>query len=50
MYGRGPVEFPKRIVCLTAETAEIVYALGAGDRIVGVPGTAQRPPEAREKP
>lgn len=50
MYGKGPVEFPKRIVCLSAETAEIVYALGAGDRVVGVPGTAVRPPEAREKP
>ena len=50
MYGKGPVEFPKRIVCLTAETAEIVYALGAGERVVGVTGTAERPPEVREKP
>jgi len=50
MYGKGPVEFPKRIVCLTAETAEIVYALGAGERVVGVPGTAERPPEVGEKP
>ncbi len=50
MYGKGPVEFPRRIVCLTAETTEIVYALGAGDRVVGVPGTVVRPPEAREKP
>ena len=50
MYGKGPVEFPKRIVCLTAETAEIVYALGAGHRVVGVTGTAERPPEVREKP
>ncbi len=49
MYGKGPVEFPKRLVCLTAETAEIVYALGAGERVVGVPGTAERPPEVREK-
>ena len=50
MYGKGSVEFPKRIVCLTAETVEIVYALGAGDRVVGVPGTAVRPAEARDKP
>ncbi len=50
MYGKGSVEFPKRIVCLTAETLEIVYALGAGDRVVGIPGTAVRPAEAREKP
>ena len=36
-------------MCLTAETAEIAYAVGAGDRVVGVPGTVKRPPEAREK-
>lgn len=50
MYGTGPPTFPRRIVCLSAETTEIVYALGAGDRVVGVPGTAVRPPEARAKP
>lgn len=50
MYGKAGVEFPRRIVCLTAETTEIVYALGAGDRVVGVPGTATRPPEASAKP
>jgi iron complex transport system substrate-binding protein len=41
---------PRRIVCLTAETAEIVYALGQGDRVVGVSGYVVRPPEARRKP
>src|SRR5437867_11696826 len=50
MYGASRTDFPRRIVCLTAETTEIVFALGAGDRVVGVPGTAHRPPEAREKP
>lgn len=50
MYGKGDTRFPRRIVCLSAETVEICYALGAGDRVVGVPGTAHRPPEAREKP
>ncbi|HKW91336.1 MAG TPA: ABC transporter substrate-binding protein [Methylomirabilota bacterium] len=50
MYGKAPVEFPRRIVCLTAEHVEICYALGAGDRVVGVPGTAWRPAEARDKP
>lgn len=49
MYGKAEVDFPGRIVCLTAETAEIVYALGAGDRVVGIPGTVVRPQEAREK-
>jgi iron complex transport system substrate-binding protein len=49
MYGVGRVEFPQRVVCLTAETAEIAHAVGAGDRVVGVPGTARRPEAAREK-
>ncbi len=49
MYGTPPAPFPQRIVCLTSETAEIAFAVGAGNRVVGVPGTARRPPEARER-
>jgi iron complex transport system substrate-binding protein len=49
MYGKAGVEFPCRIVCLTAETAEIAYLVGAGDRVVGVPGTARRPEAVRDK-
>lgn len=41
---------PQRVVCLTAETTEIAFAAGAGDRVVGVSGYAVRPPEARGKP
>ena len=42
---------PKRIVCLTTETVEVLYALGEQDRIVGITGYTVRPPEARkEKP
>jgi iron complex transport system substrate-binding protein len=41
---------PQRIVCLTAETTEIAFDVGAGDRVVGVSGYAVRPPEARKKP
>jgi iron complex transport system substrate-binding protein len=41
---------PQRIVCLTAESTEILYALGAGDRVVGVSGYTVEPPEARKKP
>ena len=48
MFGKSAVEFPQRIVCLTAETAEIAYLVGAGARVVGVPGTARRPQAARE--
>ena len=49
MYGTSRAEFPRRVVCLTAETAEIAFMLGAGDRVVGVPGTARRPEAALEK-
>src|SRR6059036_3336957 len=49
MYKTNHAEFPQRIVCLTAETAEIAFLLGAGDRVVGVPGTARRPETALEK-
>jgi iron complex transport system substrate-binding protein len=42
---------PHRIVCLTEETVETLYLLGAQDRIVGVSGYAVRPPQVRrEKP
>lgn len=36
-----------RIVCLTEETVETLYALGAADWIVGISGFVQRPAEAR---
>ena len=49
MYGKAGADFPQRVVCLTAETAEIAYAVGAGERVVGVPGTARRPEAVREK-
>lgn len=43
--------YPQRIVCLTTETVEVLYALGEQDRIVGISGYTVRPPEARkEKP
>ena len=50
MYGKGDTVCPRRIVCLSSEHVEICYALGAGERVVGVPGTAHRPPEARDTP
>ncbi len=49
MYGTSTVDFPRRIVCLTADTTEIAFLVGAGDRVVGVPGTARRPEAARER-
>ncbi len=48
MDSRG---YADRIVCMTEETTETLYALGEQDRIVGISGFTVRPPEARrEKP
>jgi iron complex transport system substrate-binding protein len=42
---------PQRIVCLTTETVEVLYALGESERIAGISGYTVRPPQARkEKP
>jgi iron complex transport system substrate-binding protein len=42
---------PERIVCLTEETVETLYLLGAEARIVGVTGYAVRSPQVRrDKP
>src|SRR5665213_1515900 len=42
---------PRRIVCLTEEPTEVLYALGLEDRIVGISGFTVRPARARrEKP
>ncbi len=43
-------EYPRRIICLTEETTEVLYLLGQQDRIVGISGYTVRPPEARQKP
>jgi len=42
---------PRRIVCLTEEPTEVLYAIGEQDRIVGISGFTVRPLRARkEKP
>jgi len=42
-------DYPERIVCLTEETAEVLYLLGEEDRIVGISGFTVRPPRARRE-
>lgn len=43
--------YAERIVCMTEETTETLYALGEEDRIVGISGFTVRPARARrEKP
>lgn len=45
------INYPERIICLTEETTELLYLLGAGKKVVGISGFTMRPPEARkEKP
>jgi len=41
---------PQRIVSLTPALTEILFALGAGDRVVGVTQYCDFPPEAKAKP
>jgi iron complex transport system substrate-binding protein len=41
---------PQRIVCLTAETVDLLYRLGAEELIAGVSAFTRYPPEARKKP
>ena len=46
-----PARLPERIVCLTEESTEVLYALGEQHRVVGISGFTVRPPQARqEKP
>jgi len=43
--------YPKKIICLTEETTEVLYAIGASDLIIGISEYTVRPPEApKEKP
>ncbi|OIQ20755.1 MAG: hypothetical protein BM556_02095 [Bacteriovorax sp. MedPE-SWde] len=42
--------FPRRIVCLTEESVETLFAIGEGHRIVGVSAYARRPPEVSSLP
>ena len=44
-------QYPQRIICLTEEGTELIYAMNQQDRLVGISGFTYRPPQARkEKP
>ncbi len=43
-------QIPERIVTMTPNLTEIVYALGLGERVVGVSQFTDYPPAAKEKP
>lgn len=42
-------EVPQRIISLSPSNTEILFALGLGDRVVGVTNVCNYPPEAKEK-
>lgn len=42
------VDNPQRIVAINSTTTEILYVLGAGNRIVGIENSVQYPPEAKK--
>jgi iron complex transport system substrate-binding protein len=46
----GEVSSPKRIISLAPSTTEILFALGLGDRIIGVTSFCDYPEEAKTKP
>jgi len=52
MFGRahGAVPSPQRIVSLTPSVTEILFALGAGDEVVGVSQYSDFPPQATRLP
>ena len=43
-------EIPQKIVSLAPSNTEILFALGLGDKVVGVTDYCNYPPEAQEKP
>jgi iron complex transport system substrate-binding protein len=47
---RDKTHYPARIVSMAPSLTEIVFALGLGDRVVGVSDFCDYPPEALEKP
>lgn len=49
-FSSDHTSFPRRVVCLSDEVAELFYVLGEQDRIAGVSGFSTRPPEVRSKP
>lgn len=48
--GDGPPRFPQRIITLAPHLTELVYAAGAGDRLVGTIDMSDFPAAARQVP
>src|SRR3972149_8378310 len=50
VFAKELASSPRRIVSLAPSTTEILFALGLGDRIVGVTSFCDYPEEAKTKP
>ncbi|GAB6187316.1 helical backbone metal receptor [Thermopirellula anaerolimosa] len=48
--GREPTAVPQRVVSLSPSITETLFALGVGDRVVGVTDFCRYPPEAADLP
>jgi len=48
--GASEPDEPLRIISMSPNITEIIYAIGAGDLLVGVTSFCDYPPEAKEKP
>lgn len=46
MHFNFKIEYPKRIICLTEETTETIYALGADKHLIGISKYTVRPSQA----
>ena len=46
----APSTYPERIICLSGSSADILYRIGAWDRVVGVSGFTKLPADAQRKP
>jgi iron complex transport system substrate-binding protein len=46
MYFNIKPKYPNRIICLTEETTETIYKIGAEDKLIGISKYTVRPPQA----
>lgn len=46
----GAAEPPRRIVSLVPNVTEMLFAIGAGDRVIGVSSFDEHPPEVKSRP
>ena len=50
MFSFDELQYPEKIICLTEEPVEVLFALDAGEKIIGRSSFVKRPPEALKVP